>query len=214
MDYKKKYEQALECAKSCMIDGLAKSSSIEEVIQLIFPELKESEDERIRREIIECLKHNALGYSDNTRNRWIAWLEKQGEQKPDFCHHEVDFSDCSEEYRRAYYDGWNNCNQQHEQLKGEQKPVEWSEEDTERLVKIGECLIRYGNILHDKAACDVFQLSEWLKSLKPQNHWKPSEEQINSLNYFIKLWGKSDEQLEYVKIFNDVKSLYNELKKL
>ena len=49
--------------------------------------------------------------------------EKQGRQKPNFCHHEVDLSDCSEEYRKAYYDGWNNCNQQHSQLKAEQKPT-------------------------------------------------------------------------------------------
>lgn len=45
-------------------------------------------------------------------------------------------------------------------------------------------------------------------------NWKPSEDQISALNYFIKLWGNSDDQLEYTKIFNTVKSLHNELKKL
>lgn len=40
--------------------------------------------------------------------------------KPNYCHHEVDLSDCSEEYRKAYYDGWNNCNIQHDLLKNEQ----------------------------------------------------------------------------------------------
>lgn len=58
----------------------------------------------------------------------IKHLEKQGEKKPDFCYHEVDLSNCSEEYRKAYYDGWNNCNQQHTQLEAEQKSS-WNEED-------------------------------------------------------------------------------------
>lgn len=48
-------------------------------------------------------------------------IEKQGEQptEPKWCHHKVDLSDCSEEYRKAYYDGWNNCNIQHSQCKVE-----------------------------------------------------------------------------------------------
>lgn len=44
--------------------------------------------------------------------------------------------------------------------------------------------------------------------------WKPSEEQMRALNYFIKLWGNSDDQLEYTKIFNTVKSLRDALEKL
>lgn len=46
-------------------------------------------------------------------------LEKQGEKKPNYCHHEMNLSDCSEEYRKAYYDGWNNCNMQHSQCRSE-----------------------------------------------------------------------------------------------
>ena len=47
-----------------------------------------------------------------------------GEQKkPDYCHHKVDLSNCSEEYRKAYYDGWNNCNMQHSQCKSESNDV-------------------------------------------------------------------------------------------
>ena len=86
------------------------------------------EDSVRRRSTIQILEYarslvnyNQYGKADIDKN--IAWLEKQGE-KPNFCHHEVDLSGCSEEYRKAYYDGWNNCNQQHEQLKAEQKPYE------------------------------------------------------------------------------------------
>ena len=52
----------------------------------IFPELAESEDEKIRKEILYVIHQ----LDDNTticgRNydyqKWISWLEKQGEQKP------------------------------------------------------------------------------------------------------------------------------------
>jgi len=46
----------------------------------IFPELRESEDERIRKEIISALKF--ANTSDGVYDKHIAWLEKQKEQKP------------------------------------------------------------------------------------------------------------------------------------
>ena len=52
----------------------------------IFPELKDSEDERIRKELLEHCKNQAKPYIQ-TGNKcpqiqsWIAWLEKQGNPK-------------------------------------------------------------------------------------------------------------------------------------
>jgi len=45
----------------------------------IFPELKESEDERIRIELLNYLYD--VHDDDEERASWITWLEKQGEQK-------------------------------------------------------------------------------------------------------------------------------------
>ena len=45
-------------------------------LERIFPELKMSEDERIRKEIISAIKEDWPGHAD-----WIAWLERQA-QKP------------------------------------------------------------------------------------------------------------------------------------
>ena len=48
----------------------------------IFPELKESEGERIRKALIEHFNWNAQQILNNFNNKEvIAWLEKQGEQK-------------------------------------------------------------------------------------------------------------------------------------
>lgn len=116
MNYEQKYKEALERAKKLYEQG-----TITESLNYIFPELEESEDERIRKELIKFVKVNIPD-----EERYIVWLEKQCESKvsePNWCHHKVDLSDCSEEYRKAYYDGWNNCNIQHSQCNEERNDV-------------------------------------------------------------------------------------------
>ena len=54
------------------------SDQCKEKLDGFFPELCESEDEKIRKEIISYIKSSAAV----TNKKWIAWLEKQGEQKP------------------------------------------------------------------------------------------------------------------------------------
>ena len=80
MDYEQKYKEALERARSIHKDALINDNSVKaKHCELIFPELKESEDERIRKQIISFLKefehdhYRSLDFSS-----WIAWLEKQG----------------------------------------------------------------------------------------------------------------------------------------
>lgn len=82
----KAYDEALERArKELQICGSSDCDAAKQIFR-IFPELKEeSEDERIRKEIIAFL-HSKNGYMTpnedwDFHNRWIAWLEKQGEQK-------------------------------------------------------------------------------------------------------------------------------------
>ena len=122
MDYKKKYKEALERAKVYHTGGSIIDAHITEVI---FPELKEDNDEMIRKGLIKAVSRIFEGHklfdTDVTREEALSWLEKQGEQsvEPKWCHHKVDLSDCSEEYRKAYYDGWNNCNMQHSQREAE-----------------------------------------------------------------------------------------------
>ena len=90
MDYEKKYNGALERAKNyySTTDSVADT----ELIELIFPELKEKEmGEKIKRCLINGMK---FYYEEDEKAVWgtekfsmkvkdiIAWLEKQGEQKP------------------------------------------------------------------------------------------------------------------------------------
>lgn len=71
MDFKKAYEAALERARA--------GKPINEV----FPELKESEDERIRSFLYEFIK--VCGWSEKQyppREKCLAYLERQKEQQP------------------------------------------------------------------------------------------------------------------------------------
>jgi len=70
----KAYDEALEKAR-CYYEGANGNEDMITMITTMFPKLKESEDERIRKELLDMCK--TLGKSE-----WIAWLENQGEQKP------------------------------------------------------------------------------------------------------------------------------------
>ena len=81
----KAYDEAKYIMKKYIESGNA-GVIAENTIKKAFPELAEPEDERIRKEIIEqinLLKSATLSdLKDKQFNSWLAWLEKQGEQKP------------------------------------------------------------------------------------------------------------------------------------
>jgi len=87
MDYKEKYEQGLECIQEilCGAGDSIKTSILRKRLQPFFPELQESEDERIRKALIEYFEeqcdmsdwNGVYGY------QVLAWLEKQGIQPTD-----------------------------------------------------------------------------------------------------------------------------------
>ena len=79
-DKAKRYDEAIKIAEKYH------NGTLKDVMETIFPELKESEDERIRKEIVAYLQYHLAKYCRKSIpkiNEWIAWLEKQGEQKHD-----------------------------------------------------------------------------------------------------------------------------------
>jgi len=89
-------------------------------LETIIPEIKESEDEKIRKEIIEFVDINTLSV-DERHDRWIAWLEKQ-------CYTKKDVDDA---YLKGISDAKNELEKQ-----GEQNPTS----DTRYEVKAGGSL--------------------------------------------------------------------------
>ena len=157
MDYEKKYKEALERAKQFSEKPYLEDSK--GIVEYIFPELKESEDERIREWLIRLIKATCDYDSPTSRKEVddaLAWLEKQGEQKSVECCADKLWTEFQ---KQVAYLMASSYNREHEYTKGyvewvaqsllgyakneiEQKPAEWSEEDEKNLLDI-DYLIRY-----------------------------------------------------------------------
>ena len=86
MDYEKKYKKLVSKIEKAYL--YAQTDSTKAVLEEIRPELKESEGEKIRKGIIKFLidvNNGAYTKSELEIASWIAWLEKQGKQKPNPC---------------------------------------------------------------------------------------------------------------------------------
>lgn len=93
MNYEQKYKEALARAKEQLdgakvfdYDNEQVAHNIRTTVYNIFTELKESEDERIRKALISVLEsdfENVTTIHGISVGNIIAWLEKQGEQNPD-----------------------------------------------------------------------------------------------------------------------------------
>jgi hypothetical protein len=87
----KRYDEALAMAKECIT--YIPDEAVNKYMLNMFPELKESEDEKIRKELIRAFKsmNSIKVWNGIERTNILAWLEKQGE------HHIV----CSEEQMKV-----------------------------------------------------------------------------------------------------------------
>ena len=122
MDYEKKYKEALEMAKSLYKEA---DEPIRKIYEGIFPELAESEDEKIRKEIISFIVTTPKAIQNHAK--WIAWLEK---------HNSVEWSEdddamlygCieTEEYMLSVVNGRQQFDVGNEQIKEAcQKELDW-----------------------------------------------------------------------------------------
>ena len=164
-------------------------------VQDFFPELAESEDEKIRKELTKHLKELSDWKEDEVipvknpsyYRQWASWLEKQGEKLP------AGFYYVNSEGKKFYSDTFKYGDViLHVEKQGEHKTEEnkgnigeispkWSEEDEVKINRIVACLENLNVADNDILLKDI----DWLKSLRPQNKWKPSEEQMSLLQAII-----------------------------
>lgn len=79
MNYEKAYKDALERMKSWARGEHPECfTEAQKAAEFIFPELRDSEDEKIRKEILEFV--TIVADSKSNKMEWIVWLEKQGKQ--------------------------------------------------------------------------------------------------------------------------------------
>ena len=180
-----KYEEALERARKHYKE--TPNKVYKAMLEQIFPDIEENEDKKIKEEIINYFRCQSK--DEPTRkeinNRWIAWLEKQGEQKPQRM--------ISAEAKEAMYG----------------KPAyAWSEEDEKVITGIiNDIQKRLEDYPLEQLAEIYFKEIKWLKSIKERYTWKPSDEQMKQLGWIA-------EQDKDNMIGKELISLYQDLKKL
>lgn len=189
-------EEAIERIKT-RFDRWTLDDADMKAIQILIPELHESEDEKIRKTLIHIVKGACDKYGIKYRGEEISeeklldYLEKQKEQNP---------AEWSEEDSNMLHDiegyvtGTGSSSGITKKERSEwlwnlprrfnlQPKQEWSEED-ETII---DCAVE----VVEKAGLPSLAAS--LKSLKP--HWKPSEEQIEALENSTAL---NDEQGDHL----------------
>lgn len=203
-DYKTLYEQRLERAKE-EIKKCGDDKGRIGMIENIFPELKESEDEKIMKDLIGYFKVcGNTTFAHHSVSDVIAWLEKQDEQKSidNLRWNELTWEDVNtiEEIINEVHSDFRNgigaesfgeeVLERFRNTKGdeyvdtcEQNPA-WSEEDEKMLHEISQCI--YNNVVNIGTVNKVKYI-DWLKSLKERYFWKPNDEQIEMLENVRKI---------------------------
>jgi hypothetical protein len=266
IDYKEKYMQALERARQFSEKPYLEDSA--GIVEYIFPELKESEDEKMRKSLIETF---SIYYKDQPDTEWdgkpvkviLAWLEKQGkeiipleeiilnvwelgnywkeltkgvcntehgrqldyivkhwkegehyiksfekqgEKKPEIDSYSLPISDDSSlpTLDESIY---HPCTESVH----EQESSEWSEEDESHIRYLIECLehCKKGVALTMTTSTSQEYIN-WLKSLRPQSQWEPSDEQMEYLAKAILTLGNEGD-CKTASILNELRT---DLKKL
>jgi hypothetical protein len=221
MDYEQKYKDALGWMRSVYptMTGADKEDA-----EHFFPELKESEDEKTRKALIAFISDakQSIEIQERDSDKWqieqlkgfLSWLEKQGEQKR--------FLSKDDEYtlariiERLEDDG---CPSEWIDLLHDiyampyQKSAEWNEEDKNMAHLIGNAITTGESIKYlEGKNIELINAHAWLDSLayrvQPQNHWKPSKDQMTALRRM-----KAAVAGEGV-VYNGLNSLYDDLVKL
>jgi len=222
----KAYDEALEKAHQLCTYPTTKPFISD--LQDLFPELKESEDEKIMKEIKAFIRSRGSQITQSKTDAWIAWLEKQGEQKPVAKYKVGD---------TVYYDSFGRLvsfvianivedgtdNPMYEDKDGNsvfqndivEQNTAWSEDDEKKTNYLIGLL--QNSTMHNPALRTTNEeLENWLKELKDriqtQPTWKPTDEQVEALETY--LYNPQYISSSEDKRLNLVESLYEQLKKL
>ena len=223
----KAYDEALVRANE-MIKDMTNIGGVAKVddIQYIFPELKDSADERIRKELLDFCKNRAEKYFNDPKYKnisaWIAWLEKQGEKPAEWSEND----NLKLKVFIGIVNGLDNFSPETKQdllnwiksLKERVSPQpkqEWSTNDVFVIKILNTVCDEYLKISTYKGTefrHEIIDAKNWLNTLKeksiPQSHWKPSDEQITWL------YRAADDASKGSRMKQILNELLSDLKKL
>jgi len=155
MNYEEKYKTALERAKKELLSCGSTDCDAAKQIYRFFPELKESDDGRIRNQIIDFIEKYGNPTYYEWQKDWIAWLEKQviSQERTGIEWLNAIDDACDKRYSEEYAEG-EYCHEQSFKW-GFQEGVEWLERQGEQKPKF-----RIGDVIKEKSTGDIVTISE------------------------------------------------------
>lgn len=160
-DYKKLYEEALERARDLHDNHALGMPFIYQTCEDIFPVLKESEDERIRRELYDFITCQYGSIDDRHYHSWISWITKH-KQEP--IEQDSEVRDLWV-YIREWNDKFGRLPKDEDELAScidyvmkRQKPAEWSKEDEKMYQSIIDDTVQENQLNGEQ--------TNWLKDIK------------------------------------------------
>lgn len=209
----KAYDEALKRAKE-WYDNPNSSSIGKGYIYAIFPELKESEDEKIRKRISQALHGDVLDFDEIIQAD--AWLEKQGEQTnlPKFTFDDVlALQCCMETVKKVQEDKdlYEKLNDLHDRVhdayhlekQGEQKPIKVPK------FKAGD-FIQFNGMGHTRYTIkEVCGLSHYINTCDKRMDMSYTDANFELVEQKSAEWKPSDEQLEALKNAIHIKPFEN-----
>jgi hypothetical protein len=195
----KAYDKALSVAQ----ETYATQPMYRDWLEKMFPELKESKDERIMKELIKFFRMGAK-YNSSTNGipdkDIIAWLEKQNKQKPAWSEDDEGIcraiiNDIANDKSMCTFDiSKGICDEQINWLKSLKERVaceancttakEWSKEDEiwiDRACMLLDELNHLSTLTLAKIPSNVNDIISHLKSIKDRYTWKPSNMELEVL---------------------------------
>ena len=194
MDNIKKFEDFLDRMQG-LLDNAKKQGDIMvpvEDLENAFPELKESEDERIRKELVAMVRLSCTNGDDADKK--IAWLEKQGEQKSAWSEEDertlqgiwdeiLANKHNAKEYEWKTYDRFLDWLNSIKYRVLPQTKQEWSKEDEEMLEDVKFNFEYNKGEMTDAMIAQYNRFFDKIKSLKPQAKpvWSAEDEKKRTL---------------------------------
>ena len=215
MTYEEKLQEAKRLYKTA-------NSNQRYVLESLFPELKESEDERIRKALIKFHK-STIDVDGIKGEDIIAWLEKQGEQNPAWSEED------SIRLQRIIDFLWHNRKGDTDTIYQQEQDIDWlkslrpqnniTDEELAQAKKdaYNDALDKIEYHSENPTFDDGWSAAIWYlkkRNAQPQSQWKPSDEQMDALNYVVNLMASSESPTHndyYYNVFNDLRK---QLKKL